>query len=93
MKVLKHLYDILFGELVTLMITGNAVTICQGRNSVKYECPKTFLDYNYLNHTEEMAGWLLAILREEKIKIRRLPLITFLILWLKLLAYTGLLKF
>lgn len=71
MRIIKQLKDILFGELVTLMITGNAVTICQGRNSVKYEFPKTFLDYNYLNHTEEMAGWLLAILQEEKLRIRR----------------------
>ena len=53
------------------MITGDSVTICQGKNSVKYEFPKTFQDYNYLNHTEEMAGWLLAILQEEKIRIRR----------------------
>ena len=71
MKILKHFNDILFGELVTLMITGDSVTICQGKNSVKYEFPKTFQDYNYLNHTEEMAGWLLAILQEEKIRIRR----------------------
>ena len=71
MKIIKHFNDILFGELVTLMITGDSVTICQGKNSVKYEFPKTFQDYNYLNHTEEMAGWLLAILQEEKIRIRR----------------------
>lgn len=71
MKIIKHFNDILFGELVTLMITGDSVTICQGKNSVKYELPKTFQDYNYLNHTEEMAGWLLAILQEEKIRIRR----------------------
>ena len=55
MKIIKHFNDILFGELVTLMITGDSVTICQGKNSVKYEFPKTFQDYNYLNHTEEMA--------------------------------------
>ena len=71
MKIIKHFNDILFGELITLMITGDSVTICQGKNSVKYEFPKTFQDYNYLNHTEEMAGWLLAILQEEKIRIRR----------------------
>ena len=71
MKTIKFLYDRLFGELVTLRIAGNAVTICQAENAVKYELPKTFQGYNYLNHPEETAGWLLAILREEKIKIRR----------------------
>ena len=71
MKIIKHFNDILFGELVTLMITGDSVTICEGKNSVKYEFPKTFQDYNYLSHTEETAGWLLAILQEEKIRIRR----------------------
>ena len=71
MKIIKFLYDRLFGELVTLRIAGNAVTICQAENAVKYELPKTFQGYNYLNHPEETAGWLLAILREEKIKIRR----------------------
>lgn len=71
MKIIKFLYDRLFGEPVTLRITDNAVTICQAENAVKYELPKTFQHYNYLNHPEETAGWLLAILREEKIKIRR----------------------
>ncbi|MBQ1777657.1 MAG: hypothetical protein IIZ93_05785, partial [Acidaminococcaceae bacterium] len=71
MKIIKFLYDRLFGKLVTLRIADNAVTICQAENAVKYELPKTFQGYNYLNHPEETAGWLLAILREEKIKIRR----------------------
>ena len=71
MKIIKFLYDRLFGELVSLRIAGNAVTICQAENAVKYELPKTFQGYNYLNHPEETAGWLLAILREEKIEIRR----------------------
>lgn len=71
MKIIKFLYDRLFGEPVTLRITDNAVTICKAGNTVNYEWPKTFQDYNYLNHAEETAGWLLAILREEKIKIRR----------------------
>ena len=71
MKIIKFLYDWLFGELITLRITDDVVTICQAENAVKYELPKTFQHYNYLNHTEEMAGWLLAILQEEKIRIRR----------------------
>ena len=71
MKIIKFLYDRLFGELITLRIADNAVTICQAESAVKYELPKTFQGYNYLNHPEETAGWLLAILREEKIKIRR----------------------
>ena len=71
MKIVNCLYDRLFGKLITLRITGNAVTICQAGNAVEYELPKTFQEYNYLNHAEEMAGWLQVILQEEKIKIRR----------------------
>ena len=71
MKIIKFLYDRLFGERVVLKVTGLSVTIYQGKKAVEYELPKAFQEYNYLNHTEEVAVWLQAILQEEKIKIRR----------------------
>lgn len=75
MNVLKFLKDRLFGKLVVLMITGSHIRICQGRKSVEYEFPKTFQKFNFFNHTEEMAGWLQAILQEEKIQIRRCSIV------------------
>lgn len=71
MNIREFLQDRLFGRLVELTITGTLVRICQGRKSPEYELPKTFQGFNFLNHTEEMAGWLQAILQEEKIRIRR----------------------
>lgn len=67
----RFLQDRLFGKLVVLTISGTHIRITQGRKSPEYELPKTFQGYNFLNHTEEMAGWLQAILQEEKIQIRR----------------------
>ena len=71
MNIIKLLQDRIRGKLTVLTITDTAVKICQGRKPLIYELPKTFRGYNYLNHTEEMACWLLALLREEKIRIRR----------------------
>lgn len=71
MNIIKLLQDRLLGMMTVLTVTGSSVKICQGSKSLVYDLPKTFQRYNYLNHTEEMAGWLLAVLREEKIRIRR----------------------
>ena len=71
MRIIKFLQDGLFGKLVALTISGTHIRIIQGRKSTEYELPKTFQNFNFLNHTEEMAGWLQAILQEEKIQIRR----------------------
>ena len=71
MNIIKFFKDSFFGRLVELTITGTRVRICQGRKTPEYELPKTFQNYSFLNHTEEMAGWLQAILREEKVQIRR----------------------
>ena len=71
MNIIKFFKDSFFGRLVELTITGTRVRICQGRKTPEYELPKTFQNYSFLNHTEEMAGWLQAILQEEKVQIRR----------------------
>ena len=71
MNIIKFFKDSFFGRLVELTITGTRVRICEGRKTPEYELPKTFQNYSFLNHTEEMAGWLRAILREEKVQIRR----------------------
>ena len=71
MNIIKFFKDSFFGRLVELTITGTRVRICEGRKTPEYELPKTFRNYSFLNHTEEMAGWLQAILREEKVQIRR----------------------
>ena len=60
---------------VVLTITGTRVRICQGRKSPEYELPKVYQEYNYLNHSEEMAGWLKAVLQEERIQIRRVRIV------------------
>lgn len=75
MKIIKFLQDRLWGEPAELTVTGTRVRICQGRKAPEYELPKTFQEFNFLNHAEEMAGWLQAVLQEEKIKIRRLRII------------------
>ena len=75
MYTIKFLKDRLLGKLAVLTITGTHVRMCQGKKVSEYELPKTFQEYNYLNHTEEMAGWLQAILREERIQIRRFRII------------------
>ena len=71
MNIINFIKDSFFGRLVELTITGTRVRICEGRKTPEYELPKTFQNYSFLNHTEEMAGWLQAILREEKVQIRR----------------------
>ena len=75
MNIIQFFHGRIFGKLTALSITGTHVRICQGRKSPDYELPKTFQDYNFLNHTEEMAGWLRAILQEEKIQIRRCKIV------------------
>ena len=71
MNIINFIKDSFFGRLVELTITGTRVRICEGRKTPEYELPKTFQNYSFLNHTEEMAGWLQAILQEEKVQIRR----------------------
>ena len=71
MNIIKYMQDRIRGKLTVLTITDTSVKICHGRRSLIYELPKTFRGYDYLYHTEEMAGWLMAVLREEKIRIRR----------------------
>lgn len=75
MNTIKFLKDRLLGKLAVLTISGTHVRICKGKKNPEYELPKTFQGYNYLNHTEEMAGWLLAILQEERIQIRRFRIV------------------
>ena len=71
MDIIKIMRDRLFGKPVVLTITETSVRICQGRKAPEHELPKTWQGYKYLNHAEEMANWLRAILKEEKIRIRR----------------------
>ena len=71
MKIIKLLQDRLLGKLTLLTVTASSVKICQGSKSLEYNLPQTFQGYNYLNHTEEMASWMLAVLQEKKIRIRR----------------------
>ena len=71
MDIIKIMRDRLFGKPVVLTVTETCIRICQGRKAVEYELPKTWQGYKYLNHAEEMANWLRAILKEEKIRIRR----------------------
>ena len=75
MNIKDLLQDRLFGKLTVLAFTGTHVRICQGKKNPQYELPKTFQGYNFLKHTEETAGWLQAILREEMIQIRRFRII------------------
>ena len=65
MDIIKIMRDRLFGKPVVLTVTETCIRICQGRKAVEYELPKTWQGYKYLNHAEEMANWLRAILKEE----------------------------
>ncbi len=71
MNIIEIMRDRLFGKPVVLTITDTCVRICQGRKASEYELPKTWQGYKYLNHSEEMANWIRAILKEEKIRTRR----------------------
>ena len=71
MIIIKRLQNAVYGKLATLLINSTEIQITQDRKKLCYELPKAFREYNYLNHTEEMAGWLQALLREEQIKLRR----------------------
>lgn len=75
MNIIEVLRDRLFGKPVVLTITETSVRICQGREAPEYELPRTWQGYKYLNHSEEMANWLRAILKEEKIRIRRFRIV------------------
>ena len=75
MNIIEVLWDRLFGKPVVLTITETCVRICQGRETPEYEIPKTWQGYKYLSHSEEMANWLRAILKEEKIRIRRFRIV------------------
>ena len=75
MNIIEVLWDRLFGKPVVLTITETCVRICQGRKAPEYELPKNWQGYKYLNHAEEMANWLQAILKEEKIRIRRFRIV------------------
>jgi len=75
MNIINFLQDRLLGKPTVLAFTGTHIRICQGKKNPEYELPKTFQEYNFLNHTEETAGWLQAILREEKIQIRRFRIV------------------
>lgn len=71
MNIIKDMGGRLFGKPVVLTVTETCVRIRQGRKASEYELPKTWRGYKYLNHAEEMANWLRAILKEEKIRIKR----------------------
>ena len=71
MNIIEVLWDRLFGKPVVLTIMETSVRISQGWKAPEYELPKNWQGYKYLNHAEEMANWLRAILKEERIRIRR----------------------
>ena len=71
MHILKFLQERIFGKPAVLTISRTSITILQGRKALEYVLPKTFQEDNFLNHIEEMAGWLHAVLLEEKLQIRR----------------------
>ena len=71
MNIIKRLQNAVYGKLATLLINSTEIQITQDRKKLCYELPKAFREYNYLNHTEEMAGWLQVLLREERIRLRR----------------------
>ena len=75
MNIIEVLWDRLFGKPVVLTIMETSVRISQGRKAPEYELPKNWQGYKYLNHAEEMANWLQAILKEEKIRIRRFRIV------------------
>ena len=72
---IAKLQDLVFGKLTLLRITGTGIKVRQGRKRLQYELPKNFQSYNYLNHPEEMAGWLQAILQEDPLRIRRCKIV------------------
>ena len=75
MNIIEVLWDRLFGKPVVLTVMETSVRISQGRKAPEYELPKNWQGYKYLNHAEEMANWLQAILKEEKIRIRRFRIV------------------
>ena len=72
---IAKLQDLVFGKLTLLRISGTGIKVRLGRKRLQYELPKNFQSYNYLNHPEEMAGWLQAILQEEPLRIRRCKIV------------------
>ena len=75
MDIIKIMRDRLFGKPVVLTITETRIRISQGSKAPEYELPKTWQGYKYLNHAEEMANWLRAILKEEKIRTGRFRIV------------------
>jgi Tfp pilus assembly protein PilN len=75
MDIIKIMRDRLFGKPVVLTITETRIRISQGSKAPEFELPKTWQGYKYLNHAEEMANWLRAILKEEKIRIGRFRIV------------------
>ena len=63
MNIIEVLWDRLFGKPVVLTVMETSVRISQGRKAPEYELPKNWQGYKYLNHAEEMANWLQAILQ------------------------------
>lgn len=75
MHIFKFLQERIFGKPAVLTISGTSVKILQGRKALEYVLPKTFQKDNFLNHIEEMAVWLQAVLLEEKLQIRRCKIV------------------
>ena len=71
MDIITRLQNLLSGKAVTLLIDSTEIQVIQNRKKLCYPFPKAFQEYNYHNHPEEMAGWLQALLREEKLQFRR----------------------
>jgi len=51
-------------------VAGDKIQIFHKKRKFVFELPQTFQFHQYLNHPEEMAGWLRAMLKEENICIR-----------------------
>lgn len=71
MDIIKCLRNAVSGKTATLLINSTEIQVMQDRKKLCYELPKAFREYNYLKHTEETAGWLQALLREEHVRLRR----------------------
>ena len=75
MNIMRRMQDVLLGNMTTLYMTEEEIQIRQGLKSSCYELPSAFKNFNYLHRPEEMAGWLLAVLQNEKKRIRRCKIV------------------
>lgn len=66
-----YILNRILGEETSLFTDETKIRVCHGKRQHEIEFPKTFCNFNYLNHPEEMAGWLQAVLEEKHIRIRR----------------------